>query len=293
MIIAQLRCEMPTLIASQQGLGRIKQARNEKGWIIEDDRWLREASKILEPDTNWEAEDYVAGRIFASGISLPTWRRFLEGKRRINAKAFKAFCQVLEVNWEDVADRSPTPPTDPLGYFLPIVEPSHFRSFIVLTGTIQEVNRPGVEAIVTHLKQLMEDDASVTIKSLNWQPVEQVLPRRTGRSRAIDGEAPEGSVRRAKEIDLGAGQVVVLVVQITPESEEVGVCVWVYPAGDALHLQVGLQLFVLDEFGILIPELQDRARSVADSMQLEFGVKPGEPFSVGVALGDVSITEDF
>ncbi|MBD1803885.1 DUF1822 family protein [Microcoleus sp. FACHB-SPT15] len=282
---------MLTLIASQQGLERIRQARNEKGWIIEDDRWLREASKVLEPDTNWEAEDYVAGRIFAPGISLPTWKRFLEGKRRINAKAFKAFCQVLEVNWEDV--RSPTPSTDPLGYFPPIVEPSHVRSFIVLTGTIQEVNRPRVEVIVTHLKQLMEDDAFVTIEPWNWQPVEQVLPRRTGRSRSIDAEAPEGSVRRAKEVDLGAEQVVVLVVQITPESEEVGVCVWVYPAGDALHLPVGLQLFVLDEFGILIPELQDQARSVADSMQLEFGVKPGEPFSVGVALGDVSITEDF
>ncbi|MEG4989176.1 NACHT domain-containing NTPase [Microcoleus sp. BR0-C5] len=100
---------MTTLKASEEGLVKIKQARREKGSTIEDPRWLVEASQKLDPDRTWtEAGPY------ADGLSLPTWRRFLGGREPIKAHAFKAFCTVLQLNWEEIVDRprpeNPQPP---------------------------------------------------------------------------------------------------------------------------------------------------------------------------------------
>jgi WD40 repeat protein len=89
---------MSTLKASPQGLTRIKQARVKKGWAVDDFRWLKSASKVL--DTAWEEDS-----VLALGISPGTWKRFLAGKFPINTEAFKAYCQVLELNWEEVVDR--------------------------------------------------------------------------------------------------------------------------------------------------------------------------------------------
>ncbi|MEG5025892.1 NACHT domain-containing NTPase [Microcoleus sp. AT8-B1] len=97
---------MTTLKASEEGLVKIKQARRERGSTIEDPRWLVEASKTLEPDRTWtEAGPY------ADGLSLPTWRRFLGGREPIKANAFKAFCTVLQLNWEEIVDRPPLAPS--------------------------------------------------------------------------------------------------------------------------------------------------------------------------------------
>ncbi|MEG4811682.1 NACHT domain-containing NTPase [Microcoleus sp. F8-D3] len=93
---------MTALKASDEGLVKIKQARKERGLTIEDPRWLVEASKRLEPDRTWtEAGPY------ADGLSLPTWRRFLGGRKPIKANAFKAFCTVLQLKWEEIVDRPP------------------------------------------------------------------------------------------------------------------------------------------------------------------------------------------
>ncbi|OKH32716.1 hypothetical protein NIES2119_25150 [[Phormidium ambiguum] IAM M-71] len=88
---------MVTLKASQQGLAYIKKARSEKGWAVSDFRWIETASAIL--GASW-TEDGV----LAIGISEGTWKRFLAGKYPINAEAFKAYCQVLGLNWEEVAE---------------------------------------------------------------------------------------------------------------------------------------------------------------------------------------------
>jgi hypothetical protein len=86
--------------ASELGLDRIRQARKEKGWdwnVDYEDSPLVEASKLLD-------EDWQPGNAYPEGISGSTWRRFLEGKERIDIIAFKAFCQVIEVNWDEVVD---------------------------------------------------------------------------------------------------------------------------------------------------------------------------------------------
>ncbi|QFS44596.1 ATP-binding protein [Nostoc sphaeroides] len=90
---------MPSLKLSLNGLQIVKQARQEKGWTIDNPRWLEEASQILEPGRDWENAE-----VFAAGISLPTWKRFLQGNA-IDASVFKAFCQVLSLNWQDLLER--------------------------------------------------------------------------------------------------------------------------------------------------------------------------------------------
>jgi hypothetical protein len=89
-----------TLIkASQQGLAQIKEAIAFKGWKISSDRPLLAASQVLEPDRCWhELSPY------AYGCSRQTWERFLQGIP-IRDRSFEAFCQVLEVNPDDVAQR--------------------------------------------------------------------------------------------------------------------------------------------------------------------------------------------
>jgi len=91
---------MATLKASEQGKKRIQQARNDKGWNVDDPRWLVEASKILEPHRNWELESPP----FASGVSEGTWKAFLYRQRGIEAEVFKTYCKVLGLPWEEIRE---------------------------------------------------------------------------------------------------------------------------------------------------------------------------------------------
>ncbi|MBW4489833.1 MAG: hypothetical protein KME12_18780 [Trichocoleus desertorum ATA4-8-CV12] len=109
---------MPSLKVSSQELNRIKQLRKARHWAIEDRQWLIVASQILDPSTDWGSEAYAGQQIFAPGVSLSTWKRFLRGEA-INAKIFKVFCQVLELPWQSVVEReeiagvnSPSVPSD-------------------------------------------------------------------------------------------------------------------------------------------------------------------------------------
>lgn len=138
-----------------------------------------------------------------------------------------------------------------------------------------------------------------------WQTVETLLTppepdlafsfRSADSALLTDDQSPDISVRRAKLIDLGmqlAGYSVALVVEITLQSEQKrNVLLQVHPTENQLYLPPLLQLTVLDEAGLVFLEAQ--ARSADNYIQLEFSGLPGEPFSVRVALGDASITEDF
>lgn len=94
---------MSSLQASERGINNIRQARKFKGWIIDDLKWLIEASKVLEPNKSWTEEE-----LSAAGISLATWKRFLR-RDAIRPEAFKAFCQVLELNWQETCEECVAP----------------------------------------------------------------------------------------------------------------------------------------------------------------------------------------
>ena len=91
---------MQSLKASTQGLARIRQARQqitqEKGWAVDHPKWLEQASGFLPLVKN--GKSMVPGTV---GIS--TWKRFLAGEP-VKPTNFKAFCQVLGLNWEEVVD---------------------------------------------------------------------------------------------------------------------------------------------------------------------------------------------
>jgi hypothetical protein len=119
---------------------------------------------------------------------------------------------------------------------------------------------------------------------------------RSAESALLDQESLDsGGIRRAKLIDLGmqlAGYKVALIVELTPQSHNRRhILLQVHPAGNQIYLPPLLQLIVLDEFGLVFLETQ--ARNADNYIQLQFDGLPGEQFSVKVALGDASITEDF
>ena len=88
---------MITFKASAIGRVQIKQARLERGWPVNDFRWIEAASGVLGIDWN-------STGVLAAGVSEGTWKRFLAGKVAINANAFKAYCEVLGLSWQAVIE---------------------------------------------------------------------------------------------------------------------------------------------------------------------------------------------
>jgi DNA polymerase III delta prime subunit len=75
------------LQASQEGKEKIKKAREDKGWTYDSYEWLEAASKLVP-----------------QGISEGTLKRFQAAKKPINAKAFRAYCHVLGLDWEEIVE---------------------------------------------------------------------------------------------------------------------------------------------------------------------------------------------
>ena len=88
---------MASVKASGQGLIQIKQSMARQGWKWDSDRPLIEASKILEPGKKWDELEF-----YANGCSQQSWKRFLQ-RIPIRPKSFNAFCQVLKLNPDDIA----------------------------------------------------------------------------------------------------------------------------------------------------------------------------------------------
>jgi len=91
---------MKTLKASSEGLNKIKetikQIQTEKGWSLDNENWLDEASKFLPMVKSGKKE-------VLDTVSIGTWKRF-RSNQSIKPKYFQAFCQVLGLNWEEIVD---------------------------------------------------------------------------------------------------------------------------------------------------------------------------------------------
>lgn len=79
----------------------IEHAKQQGQWLTLEEKWLQEAIKILNCNSDWQAIQRDKNSRYLSESSL---KRFLR-KERIQAENFRAFCGAVEVNWEDVADR--------------------------------------------------------------------------------------------------------------------------------------------------------------------------------------------
>ena len=170
---------MPTFRASTPGLARIKQARQERGWNVDDPNWLEEASRVL--GINWEAAGYLA-----EGISEGTWRRFLAGKRAINAEAFRAYSEVLGLNWQEIISHGAIPDwgeAPEAGVFYGRTEElATLRQWIVTDKcrlvTLQGMGGIGKTALAVKLVESIQDQFQYVIwRSLrSAPPLEDLLP---------------------------------------------------------------------------------------------------------------------
>ncbi|NJL56856.1 hypothetical protein HC928_18170 [bacterium] len=135
---------METLKASQQGLQKIRQARLSKGWTVDDFRWVDLASRAL--GVTWEESGQLA-----PGISEGTWKRFLAGKQAIKADAFRAYCQVLDLDWQDLIETKPVSP---------LVNGSAHLSSI---ASLPAVAQPAIAAEKSHLNETSESIAAAPL----------------------------------------------------------------------------------------------------------------------------------
>ncbi|MBW4602379.1 MAG: DUF1822 family protein [Calothrix sp. FI2-JRJ7] len=142
---------------------------------------------------------------------------------------------------------------------------------------------------LVRLKQWLDN-----IIEAGWQEVETLL--------GTQANLPAWSLRseagaflsRGKLIDFGilTEQAVVLVVTLPQDNEEeMDIIVEIHPKSGQDYLPSNLQLMVLDFEGGCVMEAQTRSNN--KNIQLQFSGELGERFSIKVALGDVSVVEDF
>lgn len=204
--------------------------------------------------------------------------------------------QIDETAWEaNILGFSPTAKAELLRAELLPIEAliDCLKQPLVPTTTIPVIQRSTV-----NLSQWL-----VNIFDGSWQTVESLLNpeqftpafrmRSADKTTIASNNSP--TISRAKSINLGvqiANQPFALVIDFTSVDEsKKDIRLQVHPSGNQIYLPPALQLIVLDETGLVFLEAQ--ARSVDNYIQLQFSGLPGEKFSVKVALGEASITEDF
>lgn len=95
------KVSMIKLQVSESAKAIVRCEREKKRWLsdaVYNDTPLVEASKVLDPSGDWQTGGPYA-------VSSSTWKRFLKGDL-IKADSFKAFCKVLGLPWQLVANHN-------------------------------------------------------------------------------------------------------------------------------------------------------------------------------------------
>ena len=108
-------------------------------------------------------------------------------------------------------------------------------------------------------------------------------------SHSVTGNRP---IKRGKLLSLERGkeQVALFVELMTTDAPDIDISVEVYPTNGQKNLPNDLQLMVLDDEGETL--MQARANKT-ENLLFELSGEPGEHFTVKLALGDFSVTENF
>ncbi|MEG4508297.1 tetratricopeptide repeat protein [Microcoleus sp. F6_B4] len=115
------------LIEASQWL--INQYAEEKGWKPNDPGWVKNFEQFLRVEQDRDINEIKIGiiksqqgsvferitklidegTVFACGISYRTWRNFASPTKcmAINEQAFKAYCHILGLNWQEIAEKPP------------------------------------------------------------------------------------------------------------------------------------------------------------------------------------------
>lgn len=104
-----MSCKITKLTTRKSAKPILKAARDRQGWTVDSEEPLHRASKVLDP--NWQE----IGGYFYLGVTTDTWKFFLYGNRKVDAEVFKAYCEVLGVKWQDIAEPSEVKKTELAG----------------------------------------------------------------------------------------------------------------------------------------------------------------------------------
>lgn len=147
-------------------------------------------------------------------------------------------------------------------------------------GEIGTGNSNAIQALINLLRTSQDDETL-------WTAVESLLQ--------IDPGNPAAGVSRVRLIDLGmqlAGYTVALAVALIKKvDQQVGILLRVYPTGNEAYLPTNLKLILLDESEQMLREVTARRADIY--IQIKLSGQSGEQFTVRLALGNASITEDF
>ncbi|MEB3279667.1 MAG: DUF1822 family protein [Lyngbya sp.] len=147
-------------------------------------------------------------------------------------------------------------------------------------GEIGLGDENAIRALVNLLQTTNDDETLWTAVESLWQ---------------IDPTNPAAGTRRVKLINWGmqvVGNAVALTVALVQKANgKISVLIRVYPNSNSAYLPPHLKLILLSEFGGILREVTARESDLY--IQLRLNGQPGERFSVKVALGEGSLTEDF
>lgn len=130
-----------TLKATREGLAKVDLARRRKGWNADALAWVD-----------------------AARTSKATLRRFRQGKK-IQEEVFKAICQAVGVDWQEVVDNTIDPPT---------TQTAESTWLFLLSATLNEIDRQKAEAIVELANELL-GNPFITLKRIESGSVVLVL----------------------------------------------------------------------------------------------------------------------
>lgn len=162
----------------------------------------------------------------------------------------------------------------------------------------QRIQQDQTVDVVVSLSQWLRGQFSAA-----WQIVEEVLPpqqlaaawrTRNELQQSDRLQNPVFDVNRVKVLNFGtqaSSEQIALLIGVTPVSAtEVNIGVQICPVGDRSYLPREVQVRLLDETQT---EIGQASAAVTETIQLQFGGRQGESFSLEVRCGDESITEAF
>lgn len=299
---------------SENGLKKVEQIRQKKGWTKTEPAWYGLAY-----------------------VSESTLKRFLN-RERIRPEIFVKLCEVIGItNWEEVAEN----------YSVQIGGENSASDtiwWLVLSAQINEINRPQVLAVVELLKTILGEDKLIqkevkegsvvlvlsssedgfewmyylfksgqvtellgfpildvrlaTVNLAEWFQRNFVEAMQEGwrtTAEIFTTKEPQLAfkadlVRRAKEIQIGDITLALILDLREIGEQQISVIIGVYPLGEETYLPDNLKLILYFESGEPVEIFVNDDR---EGFHQEISFSRAEEFRIKIVVGENSITEDF
>jgi hypothetical protein len=96
--------QRPTLRLSPHGREQIERARHDKGWTTDDERWLKAATELANPEPPKDWLTFWASNPDNFSPARSTLKNKFLKQQNIRREFFTALCKAVEVDWEKAVD---------------------------------------------------------------------------------------------------------------------------------------------------------------------------------------------